>query len=213
MHTQTAHSFDNAWKTAGMDTHAPLKWEDKDSPSVVLRGFTVKQGGLLLREYLRAKVSRLPQAPSEVYPFTESALDAIAQATAERDQSPGDSTIAPRGLMDTAYHIFAAALSRQVQGPLGPDFVAHVFNGTPYWFRLVLMMRWKKPIQRSPSPLSRAHAVVTKIVLARSSTSWPFSPDRGVHAGRCDITARTAMKRSLLKLWAGDLLTRLCHRC
>ena len=131
MHTQTAHSFDNAWKTAGMDTHAPLKWEDKDNPSVVLRGFTVKQGGLLLREYLRAKVSRLPQAPSEVYPFTESALDAIAQATAERDQSPGDSTIAPRGLMDTAYHIFAAALSRQVQGPLGPDFVAHVFNGTP----------------------------------------------------------------------------------
>jgi hypothetical protein len=131
MHTQTAHTFEDAWKKAGMNTHAPLRWEDRDNPSVVLRGFSVQQGGVLLREYLRAKVNRLPQASSEVYPFTESALDAIAQAVGERDQSPGDNTIVPRGLLDTAYYIFATALSRQVQGPLDPNFVAHVINGTP----------------------------------------------------------------------------------
>lgn len=40
-------------------------------------------------------------------------------------------SIVPRGLVDTAYHVFATALSRQVQAPRGPDFVAHVLTGTP----------------------------------------------------------------------------------
>jgi hypothetical protein len=129
MHTQTAFTFQGAWQLAGMDTHAPLKWGD--DTSVVLRGFTVEQGGVLLREYLRSKFNRLAHAPSDVYPFTEAALDAIAQATRQSDPSQSDQSIAPRGLMDTAHAIFARALSEQAHALIGPEFIEHVLNGTP----------------------------------------------------------------------------------
>lgn len=129
MHTQTAHTFNNAWQVAGMDTHAPLKW-DYDT-SVVLRGFTLEQGGILLREYLRSHFNRIPHAPTEIHPFTESALDAIALAARKKDPSQGDQSIVPRGLMDTAYEIFARALEEQAQAPIGPEFVVHIIDNTP----------------------------------------------------------------------------------
>jgi len=129
MHTQTAHTFQGAWHDAGMDTHAPLKWES--GASVVLRGFTLEQGGMLLREYLRSKFSRLPHAPSDLYPFTESALDAIAIATSQKDASLSDQSIVPRGLMDTAYDVFSRALREQVHAPIGAEFIAYVIDGTP----------------------------------------------------------------------------------
>src|SRR5258706_883180 len=129
MHTQTAFTFQGAWHGAGMDIHTPLKWDD--GASVVLRGFTLEQGGILLREYLRSKLNRLAHAPSDVYPFTESALDAIALATRQKDPSQGDKSIVPRGLMDTAHEVFARALNEQVHAPIGPEFIAHVINGTP----------------------------------------------------------------------------------
>jgi hypothetical protein len=129
MHTQTAHTFQGAWQSAGMDTHAPLKWDD--SASVVLRGFTPEQGDKLLREYLRSHFNRLAHAPSDIYPFAESALDAIALASSKRDTSQIDQSIAPRGLMDTAYEVFTKALNEQSHAPIGSEFVAHVINGTP----------------------------------------------------------------------------------
>lgn len=129
MHTQTAHSFQGAWQAAGMDTHAPLTWDDP--ASVLLRGFTLEEGGALLREYLRSKFNRLAHAPSDIFPFTDTALDAIARATRTKDTSQGDQSIVPRGLMDTAYEVIAKALAAQAQPPIGPEFVAHVITGVP----------------------------------------------------------------------------------
>jgi hypothetical protein len=129
MHTQTSYTFQSAWHTAGMDTYAPLKWDD--GTSVVLRGFTQEQGGVLLREYLRSKFNRLAHAPSDVYPFAESALDAMALAVHQKDPSQKDHSIVPRGLMDTAHEIFARALQEQAHAPISPQFIAHVINGSP----------------------------------------------------------------------------------
>ena len=127
MHTQTAHTFQGAWHEAGMDTHAPLNWNE--GTSIVLRGFTLEQGGVLLREYLRSKLNRLTNAPTDVYPFAEDALDAIVLATRQQDPSQGDQSIVPRGLMDTAHAVFTKALEQQVSAPISPAFIAHVING------------------------------------------------------------------------------------
>jgi hypothetical protein len=129
MHTQTAHTFQGAWQAAGMDMHAPLRWDDNSS--VVLRGFSVEQGGTLLREYLRSRFNRLAHAPADAYPFTQSALDAIAVAAGKKDLSQGDQSIVPRGLMDIAHAVFARALADQSHAPFGSDFVEHVLTGAP----------------------------------------------------------------------------------
>lgn len=130
MHTQTAHTFQGAWHIAGVDMHAPLKWDEPSS--VVLRGFTPEQGSVLLREYLRYKPNRLPQSPSEIHPFTEEGLSALALASQKKEASAADQSIVPRGLMESARFVLERALDAQIQAPVDADFVEHVFNGTPF---------------------------------------------------------------------------------
>jgi hypothetical protein len=80
---------------------------------------------------LRSQFNRLAHAPSDIYPFADSALEAIALAASRKNTSQFDQTIAPRGLMDTAYEVFAKALNEQSSTPIKSEFVAHVINGTP----------------------------------------------------------------------------------
>lgn len=129
MHTTTAFSFAAGWKAAGMDVVASLTWNEESS--VMLRGFTPAQGRALLQEYLRYHPNRLPKAPSEIYPFTEEALDAIVSTTRKKDPSVGDPSIPPRNLMQVANDIVHKALMEQTPIPIGPEFVAHVVNGAP----------------------------------------------------------------------------------
>lgn len=130
MHTQTAHTFQGAWHNAGVDMHAPLKWDEPNS--VVLRGFTPEQSSTLLREYLRYKPNRLAQPPSEIYPFTEEGLSALAIASQKKEASVADQSIVPRGLMESARFVLERALEAQIQAPIGDRFVEHVFSGTPF---------------------------------------------------------------------------------
>lgn len=127
MHSQTAPRFKEAWEARDMQVVAPL---DRLNPaSVVLEPFTREQAQALLSAYL--KHQRPKGAPTDIYPFTPDALDAIADIINEQGVSAKDAC-EPRRLLVAAFNVFVEALTRDADSaPIGSAFVEHVLKGTP----------------------------------------------------------------------------------
>lgn len=129
IHTQTSHSFANAWNAANLDKVVTVNFH-LDPQLIALQPLSYVYGRTMLETYL--KYQRPHKAPSPIHPFTPEALDAIVRIASQKANEPDNETCTPRTILQCAHDVMHAALfSEPAPKIIDVAFVEHVLNQTP----------------------------------------------------------------------------------
>jgi hypothetical protein len=130
MHTVTAPKFADAWEQRDMHVVAPLD-RNKDPNPVVLEAFSKVEARALLLTYLRYQRPRSITDQEALFPFSDDALDRIADIVTQ--QNMGATTqCEPRRLLTAAFSVTLAALHHEPDpAPINQAFVDYSLQGVP----------------------------------------------------------------------------------